>query len=144
MKKNLPILFVFIALAASWSGWLAYQAYTVADPVVVSAPQLQLASVVAIVQVLPAKQGAVTARIVKAYKDELQPVRKLPAEIQVAAPIDEPLAEGMYVLALRQIDIEKNLYEIAPIPFIQTHAPPPIYPNTESVRLQTERILNGK
>jgi hypothetical protein len=144
MKKRY-FLFVAIAfLALSWTSWLAYQAYTVADPEVVSAPQLYLASFVVVAEVRPAQPGQVTAKIIKVYKDDLVPFRQLPLELKVIWPDTAPLPTQptLFLLPLQGAgQASENVHKVVSIPTPQRLLEPQVYRFTDSVRLQTERIL---
>jgi hypothetical protein len=143
-KKNL-CLFLFLSLVAvAWSAVLAYQAYSVADPAVVSAPQVYLSSVVVAAEVAPVQNGLVRARILKIYKDDLQPFRQLPIEIKIVWPASAPQPDRptAFLLALRAAGGQAgDLFEVAPIPTPGRLLDPQVYFITDSVRLQAERIL---
>lgn len=142
MKNKLTLFLFFVLLAFCWTAWLAYQAYTVADPVVVSGPQLQLASVVVVAEVKPVANGLVAGKIIKAYK---QALRQLPAEIKIIWPTASPLpGQGTtYLLPLHPFgaQINSDLFEVVRVSTAQRLLDPEVYRFTDSVRLQAERIL---
>jgi hypothetical protein len=143
MKKNLFLFFVLLAIC--WTVWLAYQAYTVADPVVVSGPQLQLASVVIVAEVKPVANGPVTGKIIKVYKNQFKELRQLPAEIKIIWPTASPLpGQGTtYLLPLHPFGAQpsNDLFEVVRVSTGQRLLDPEVYRFTESVRLQAEMIM---
>lgn len=154
MTQKRILFLIFVVLAVCWTGWLAYQAYTVADPVVVSAPQLYFAAIVVTAEVQPdlkpsplegdgRVRGEATAKIIKIYKDELQALRQPPQQIKVLWPaaIPPPTQPTTYLLPLHAAGGQNNLFEVVPIPTPSRFLDPQVYVFTDSVRVQTERIL---
>jgi hypothetical protein len=144
--------FVFLGLAAvAWTAYLAWLAHTVADPIVVSAPQLYYAPLVVVAEVRVEHQGLARATIRKIYKDDLQAHRSgpLPLEITVhwLATFPQSSVADQFLLALRPAAGEGSVYDAVPVPVPPTRVhpdgflPPRTYPYTESIRLQVEQIL---
>ena len=135
----------FAVVAIAWTGWLFYMAMTVANPVVVSAPQLHFATLVVAAEVTVTGEIA-QAKIVKQYKDDLKGIRQAPLpetiKVQWSAKYPIPTQQPM-LLALRrsQMPADPGTYEVAPIPRPDRLLPPEVYVCTESVRIQTERVL---
>lgn len=134
-----------VAVAVAWSGWLFYMAMTVANPVVVSAPQLHYATLVVAAEVT--LQGDIAqARIVKQFKDDMKVARQVPLpniiKVKWSDKFPMPTQQPM-LLALRhsQLPAAQDVYEIAPIPRPDRLLPPVIYDYTPSVKIQTERVL---
>lgn len=142
--------FLMLIVACAWTSWLYYMDVTVADPVVVSAPQLHMASLVVVGDVkLEGDQARV--KVSKIYKDGAQLLRQkpLPGELLVnwsksfPTPTSEP-----FLLALKPspgVDA-RSLYDVVPVHKIvsRKHVEiPVVYVMNESVRLQAERILGA-
>lgn len=133
-------------VAIAWTGWLLYMAVTVANPVVVSAPQLHYASLVVAAEVT--LQGDMAhARIVKQFKDDMKGVRHGPlpetVKVQWSDKFQKPTKQPM-LLALKKSDAQNNIYEIAPIPRPDRLLPPVVYDYTPSVKIQTEQVLGTR
>ena len=147
MSRSQGVFAGVVVLAIAWTGWLAYMAKTVAKPFVVSAPQLYSATLVVVAQVTIQGETA-QAKIIKTFKDDMKPVRPTPQTIKVQWPSSFPApSEQPMLLALIRIQLPNgaSVYEIAPIPRLdmsQAYAKP--YPYTDSVRIQTERILGAQ
>lgn len=133
------------AVAIAWTSWLLYMAMTVANPVVVSAPQLHYATLVVAAEVT--LQGDIAqAKIVKQFKDDMKGARQaaLPGTIKVQwsdkypKPTQQPM---LLALRRRQAPAIQDVYEVAPIPRPDRFLPPEVYPYTPSVMIQTERVL---
>jgi len=144
MSRSQGVFAGVLVLAIAWTGWLAYMAKTVAHPVVVSAPQLHNATLVVVAQVTVQGETA-QAKITKTFKDDLKAVRPTPQTVKVQwssafpVPTEQPM---LLALNPNPTANDASLYEIAPIPRLdmsQAYAKP--YPYTDSVRIQTERIL---
>jgi len=147
MSRSQGVFAGVVVLAIAWTGWLAYMAKTVAKPFVVSAPQLHNATLVVVAQVTVQGETA-QAKIIKTFKDDMKAFRPTPLTIKVEwsssfpVPTDEPM---LLVLIRKQLPDDASVYEIAPIPRLdmsQAYARP--YPYTDSVRIQTERILGAR
>ncbi|HQR05391.1 MAG TPA: hypothetical protein PLN21_01145 [Gemmatales bacterium] len=135
-------------VAIAWTGWLAYMSVTVAKAPVVSAPQLHFATLVVAAEVT--LQGDIAqARIVKQFKDDMKGVRKIPLpqtiKVQWSDKYPKPTQQPM-LLALKRspLPAPQDVYEIAPIPRPDRLLPPVVYHYTESVRIQTERVLGSR
>lgn len=139
------LLFALVAcLAAAWTAWLAYWVVTAADPVVVSAPQLHFASLV-IAGEVQVKDNRAEVKIIKVFKDDFQKARQqpLPEVIQVQwEPEFSKVKSPLMLLACLKMQGGAGQYEIAPIPMPHGFRDPRVYPFTESVRIQAERILS--
>jgi len=149
MSREKVLFVIFAGLAAGWTGVLAYLAFTIADPVVVSAPQLYLSTLVIAAEVKPMGNDEVRARIVKVFKNASRIPDALPGTITVQwSPGYGAPGVTTYLLALRPAPGKPDVptYEVTPIPrYLQRgndHEPDQrVYPYTDSVRIQTERIL---
>lgn len=134
-----------LVVAIAWTGWLIFMVKTAANPVVVSAPQLHYATLVVAAHVT-VKGETAQARIVKLFKDGLKGVRQAPIpetiNVQWLARYPTP-TDQLMLLALIPGQVAANpvLYEVAPIPRPDKFLPAEVYPCTDSVRIQTERIL---
>lgn len=122
-----------------------YMVRIAADPVVVSAPQLHLASLV-VAGVVTVHGDTATVKPMKVFKDELQVVRQkpLPDELQISKWQAEYAGNGqtlLLALSFKADNANPSTYEVAPIPVPQGMFPPRVYPYSDSVRLQVEHIL---
>lgn len=143
MKRARLVFLLVACVALAWTAWLAYMVATAADPVVVSAPQVHLASLVLAGQVSVNGEIA-TVKTVKVFKDEMQPARQkpLPEEITVVKwQADYPGSGQTLLLTLLKQPGDVATYELAPIPMPQGLMAPRVYPYSDSVRIQVERIL---
>ena len=134
-------------IAIAWTGWLLYMAITVANPVVVSAPQLHFATLVVAAEVTVQGDTA-QARIVKQFKDDMKGVRQAPLpetiKVQWSDKYPKPTQQPMLLaLRRRQLPAAPDVYDVAPIPRPDRLLPPEVYPYTQSVRIQTERVLGN-
>jgi hypothetical protein len=146
MNRQKTLFMFFAVLALAWTGLLAYLAATVADPVVVSAPQVQLSTLVIAGEVRSLKFGRAEARIVKIFKNELriQP----PDFVSVHwNPVFDIPGQTTYLFAL-SLDPSsppgKPVFVVTPLYMKKAQDHPEdarVYPYTDSVRVQTERIL---
>ncbi len=147
MSRSQGVFAGVVVLAIAWTGWLAYMAKTVAKPFVVSAPQLHNATLVVVAQVTVQGETA-QAKIIKTFKDDLKGIRPLPPAIKVqwSSSFPVPTEQPMLLAVIRSpLSNDASVYEIAPIPRLdmsQAYAKP--YPYTDSVRIQTERILGAQ
>lgn len=151
MKQTRSFFFLALCLAIAWTCWLAYMAATVSDPVVVSAPQLHFASIVIMGKVTP--EGATAkVEIKKIYKDSIQQVRQKPLPEVLTIPWQESYPKSLdqvYLLALipTLAQADGSSFQVAPV-FKQENMKERqelvVYPMTDSVRIQTERILGAK
>lgn len=149
MSRSKALLALFVVLALAWTGLLAYLAATVADPIVVSAPQLQLATIVVAAEVKPAEKGLVEAKLVKLFKDDARRPGQVPATFHVQwDPAYDVPGVNTYLLALTPVvgSGDKPTYAVTVIPrYIKKPGNAPadarVYPYTDSVRIQAERIL---
>jgi hypothetical protein len=151
MRRNKVLFALFAAAAAFWTIWLGYHARLSADPIVVSAPQLHYATVVVVAEAQPAADGVARAKIIKVYKDSPEAVRAgpLPGEIAIRWTDKLPVlaAPSTFLLPLRSSEGRAGdlpLFEAALIPAPQGFFEGRIYPFSESVRMQTERIMARK
>jgi hypothetical protein len=149
MSRSKAFLALFAILALAWTGFLTYLAVTVADPIVVSAPQLQLATIVVAADVKPAGKGLVEAKLVKIFKDDPRRPGQLPPTfmVQWESAYDVP-GVNTYLLALTPVVASGDTltYAVTAVPrYIKKPGNPPpdvrVYPYTDSVRIQAERIL---
>ncbi|MFT3879792.1 MAG: hypothetical protein QM703_09050 [Gemmatales bacterium] len=148
MSRPKWVFAAFAVMAIAWTGWLLYMALTVANPDVVSAPQLHFATLVVAAEVTVHGNTA-EAKIVRQFKDDMKGRRQapLPATIKVQwsdkypAPTSQPM-----LLALKRspLPAEPETYEVARIPRPDRLLPPVVYPYTDSVRIQTERVLGAR
>jgi hypothetical protein len=147
MKPSKSLLLVFAVLAVAWTGFLVYLTVNAADPIVVSAPQLHLASLVVAAEVKPKADGEAEAKVVKVFKDDARRAQPLPATITVRWQTDFSVpGESTYLLALTPLPStpEKPTYEVRPVyarKSPEQPLQPRVYPYTDSVRIQVERIL---
>jgi hypothetical protein len=151
-------LILAVGLAALWTGWLAYEAWTAGRPVVVSHPQLLLAPVVVEAEVGPGEGPSREVKVVAVYRGQSLlgvpgdthetngPVVRV-TNLGEAAGLAGP---GRYILALYQEgDGAKATYEVVPIPASPgfpalAHGPRAVvYPVTASTRLQVGQALRG-
>ena len=137
-----------LVVAIAWTGWLFFMVKTVANPVVVSAPQLHYATLVVVAHVT-AKGDTAQARIVKLFKDDMKAARQAPLpetiNVQWVARYPKPTDQPMLLALIRgEVAANPALYEVAPIPRPDKFLPPEVYPYTDSVRIQTERVLGVK
>lgn len=146
MTRAKALFLLFAVLAAAWTGLLAYLAFTIADPVVVSAPQLHLSLLVVAADVKPAGHDEVEAKIVKVFKNASRMPGALPPTIHVQwSPAYDIAGVKTYLLALVPAPgpPDRPTYEVTPLNPRRPNDPPDVrvYPYTDSVRIQTERIL---
>ncbi|HMP17192.1 MAG TPA: hypothetical protein PKD72_09235, partial [Gemmatales bacterium] len=130
-------------LALAWSGWLIHLVRTAADPIIVSAPQIHLASLVVVGRVSNS-QPLAKVTIEKIYKNSLlqQNHKPVPKEVELKNwQYSDEKSAGLLLLPLAKLPGEDNLFEIAPIPVPNGYYPPRFYPLTESTFLQVQRIL---
>lgn len=145
-----PFLAV-LGLAMVWTGWLAYMASTVADPIVVSAPQLHLSSIVVVGKVTLEGANA-RVNVIRIYKDSLGQNRQkaLPETLTIPwlphYPKTFDLPFLLPLMVVQNID-GGTTFQVTPV-FKQVDKKDiqvaVVYPLTESVRIQTERILGVK
>lgn len=151
MRQTKGIFAVFLCLALAWTSWLAYMAFTVADPIVVSAPQVHLASLVVVGKVT-IEGASAKVKVVKIYKDDAQQRRQNPLPDLLTVPwlASYPRsADQSYLLPLVPELGQPGRYDVAPVYQQQANMnmlqPVSIvYPMTESVRIQVEKILGVK
>jgi hypothetical protein len=148
MSRKRLFLVLALVLAVAWTAWLGYQAATVADPIVVSRPQILVAPVV-VEAVVGSEGGGRPLQVVKVYRG--QETLGLPAgevdpvglEINVPELADEP--PGNYLLALQEELNQKGVFVLVPIPespgFRKGDRTPPIYLATPSTRFQVRETL---
>lgn len=144
MQRKTLIFSLMACVALAWTAWLAYWVVTAADPVVVSSPQLHFASLV-IEGDVQVKGNLAEVKIIKVFKDDFQKTRQqpLPELIQVEWEPDyhKVSSQRMLLACLKKQGNANSYYEIAPIPMPNGFRDPRVYPFTDSVRIQTERIL---
>jgi hypothetical protein len=145
MKRPQWVFAGISVVAVAWTGWLLYMAVTVANPEVVSAPQLHYATLVVAAEVT--LQGDIAqAQIVKQFTDDLKGIRSTPLpqtiKVQWSDKFPTPTKQPM-LLALKR-SAAQDVYEIAPIPRPDRFLPPVVYHYTSSVRIQTERALGTR
>ena len=135
-------------VALAWMVWLGYMVATVADPVVVSAPQLHYASLVIVGQVTP--EGArAQIKVIKKLKDDLEKTRgqPLPEVLNVdwspsyPKPGNEPF---LLPLVRSPLVNDPSAYTVAQVPRPDRFLPAVVYVLNNSVRIQAERILGQK
>src|SRR5262249_48723823 len=122
MKRRRLLLILAIALAVAWTAWLAYQAYTTADPIVVSRPQVMAAPVVVVARLDDATANPCPAVITKVYRGEnmLPPdAEAKQAKILVRGPFSirgqREQNPGTYILPLRETETPGE-FEVMPPP----------------------------
>jgi hypothetical protein len=143
MKRRRWFLILAVGLAVAWTAWLGYQAWTTADPVVVSRPQVMVAPLVVEADLAADHSNPRGATIRQIYRGD--GVRGLAAEGQSIRVRDvADLAAGAYILALRDTDIAGE-YAVVAVPgsagFARGARRTPVYPATESTRVQTREAL---
>jgi len=149
MKRQRWLLIAAGGLFALWTSWLAYEAATTTNVVIVSRPQILMAPIVveAEIRALPGAQTeAIVGQVYRGGNQEIQPGKTLPVDLHGARGWQKP---GLYILALdRDGDAHGSLF-VVPIPISPGFRPtpdselsaPPIYPATESTRYQVRAIL---
>ncbi len=147
--RRIQLIFAGIALVALvWTAWLVYMAATVADPIVVSAPQLHFASLVVVGQVTVDGEKA-EVKVVKTLKDDAKAIRPqpLPEKLHVAwsNAFHKP-GDQLMLLALKRSELVNDpaSYEVTPIPRPDKFLNPVVYPYSESVQIQAARILSAR
>jgi hypothetical protein len=132
---------VAVGLFLGWVGWLAYLAATTHHPVVLSRPQLLAADVVVIAKIDdPTKEVTITevafSRLRQKQFEETITVANL-AQCDDAYAFARP---GLYVVPLHLDALDRWLVQSVPASPGFDRAPPRIYPATDEIRAQLERI----
>lgn len=143
MQRKTLLFSLVACITLGWTVWLAYWVVTAADPIVVAAPQLHFASLV-IAGEVQVKDNLAEVKIIKVLKDDFLKARQqpLPEFIQVQwEPEFSKVNSQLMLLACLKKAGGAGQYEIAPIPMPHGFRDPRVYPFTESVRIQAERIL---
>jgi len=148
MRRSRPFLIFALVLAVSWTAWLSYQAATSADPIVVSRPQILVAPVVVEAKLYD-ENGARKIKVVRVYVGQgilgMDGAQREPADMHIAVPELDDEAPGSYLLALQESAFKKGEFQLVPTPASPGYSPkgqrPPIYPATESTRLQVLEAL---
>jgi hypothetical protein len=148
MGRSRPFLIFALMLAVAWTAWLGYQAATSADPVVVSRPQILVAPVVVEAKIYD-KNGSRAVKVVRVYVGHgilgLDGAERESAELHIDVPELADESPGSYLLALQENTFKKGEFQLVPTPTSPGYSAkgqrPPIYPATESTRLQVLEAL---
>jgi hypothetical protein len=152
--KRANVLFIAAGVVFGlWTAWLAYEAATTTNVIIVSRPQLLMASIVVEADV-PAGIGEREVIVKHIYRwenppawDKGAPRKVIVSDLGGARGWRGP---GAYVLALEAgSDPQKQTYRLVPVPSSPGFRPqpdselakPPIYPATDSTRYQVRAIL---
>jgi len=130
MQRARTLFALSALIALAWTACLVYLVKTAADPIVVGNVTLE--------------QGEAKVVVAKVVKDTVYVVRQqtVPKEIRIKAwPAKLNLDAQPLLLPLLKVPGDEATFELAPIPVPQGFFDPRIYPYTDSVRLQLERIL---
>lgn len=143
MQRARTLFALSALIALAWTACLIYLVKTAADPIVVSAPQIHFATFI-IVGNVTLENGEAKVVVTKVVKDTVYLVRQqsVPKEIRIKAwPAKLQMDAQPLLLPLLKVPGDEATFELAPIPVPQGFFDPRIYPYTDSVRLQLERIL---
>jgi hypothetical protein len=152
------LLFAAVSVFALWTLFMAYLAVTSAQPIVVSRPQILVASIVIEADV-PADGGdARTVEVIRVLRGQkllgMPAEAEKPDELQITvsnfAKVRGWQGPGDYILALTRTEAAKGpVYELVPVPPSPGFPPrnhlerldPAIYPVSASSRAQTQEAL---
>lgn len=148
MKRRRLFLILAAGLAVVWTAWLGYQALTTADPVVVSRPQIMVAPVVVEATIEEDRANPRTASIVRIYRGHdvlgLPPEADAPKNLRIKVRGVEEVSAGSFIMALRETE-NPGEFAVVPLPrspgFASGGRQAPVYPATESTRLQAREAL---
>ncbi len=143
MQRARTLFALSAIVALCWTAWLVYLVKTAADPIVVSAPQIHFANFVVVGNVNPG-QPHVTVAITKVVKDTLFAFHQKPTPKTIRIkdwPANLKIDRTPMLLPLLKVPGEEDVFELSPVPVPQGFFDPRVYPDTDSVRLQLERIL---
>jgi hypothetical protein len=153
--KRAKVLFIAAGVVFGlWTAWLAYEAATTTNVIIVSRPQLLMAPIVveAEVPVGPAGEREVIVKHIYRWEkpptwDKVAPRKVLVSDLGGARGWRGP---GAYILALQGgPDEQTQPYRLVPVPISPGFRPqpdselakPPMYPATDSTRYQVRAIL---
>ena len=144
-------LAVAVVLFVSWSIWLGVQAFTTANPVVVSRPQIFVAPVVVEATLTGTDTPSHLVKVVTVYRGKAliesqgKPGQEaIELEVRNLAEAKGWTGPGDYLLALQPVAGTSgwNVVAVPPSPGYQPSEPELlIYPATQSTRLQLQEAL---
>lgn len=157
MKRQRLLLFAAGAVFALWTAWLAFEAATTTNVIIVSRPQLLIAPIVieGEVRARGADECDVTVKHIYRGKEQLDKGDGNKPGLRTITVAGLDKARGWrgpndYLLALQpDQDVKRERFAPVPIPISPGFRPPPgsdlsapaIYPATESTRYQVRAIL---